>query len=49
MVAATRTSSRSFRDKLILIVFPLVRAGAGRLGAYDLTVRRPAIQAEHFR
>src|SRR6266496_6493207 len=37
--------SPSFRDKLILQVFPQVNWGACGLWAYDLTAWRPAVQA----
>ena len=39
-------ASPSFRDKLILVVFPQVGWASGGCGAYDLTVRCPAVQAE---
>ena len=45
-VAARRSASRSFLGSLILQVFPQVSGGAAGPGAYDLTARRPAVQAE---
>jgi hypothetical protein len=39
-------ASPTFLDKLILVVFPQVGWAAGGCGAYDLTVRCPAVQAE---
>src|SRR6202043_1798069 len=40
------TPSPTFRDKLILEVFPQAGWGAGGFGAYDLTAGCPSAEAE---